>query len=100
MENKQIKGAVGPLLGVLGESPVHGDHPPDEVSAGKPTSAETGCLEEYGRAAKKSEAEKRKQKILESVAQHPEEGERNLPRKALEATGKKRETANRTESRI
>ena len=56
-------------MGVLGESPVYGDHPPDEVSAGNSTSAETGCLEVRGRAATKKEGEKRSQKFLESVAQ-------------------------------
>ena len=71
VEKKQFQGAIGPLLGVLGESPVYRDHPPDEVSAGKSTSAETGCLEERGRATRKREAEKRKEKFLESVAQGP-----------------------------
>ena len=88
VENKQIQGAVGPLLGVLGESPVHGDHPPDEVSAGKPTSAETGCLEECGRAAKKSEAEKRKQKFLESVAQGPRGGSKEFAKKGTKGNRK------------
>ena len=69
MENKQIKGAVGPLLGVLGESPVNGDHSPDEVPAGNPPSAGTGCLEASGRASGMYEGKKRSQKFLESVAQ-------------------------------
>ena len=88
MENKQIQGAVGPLLGVLGESPVHGDNPPDEVSAGKPTSAETGCLEVRGRATRKSEGEKRKQKFLESVAQGPRGEKEGFARKGTKGNRK------------
>ena len=88
VENKQVQGAEGPLLGVLGESPLHGDHPPDEVSAGNRTSAETGCLEERGRATKRKDEEKRKHRFLESVATGPRGEKEGSARKGYKGVRK------------
>ena len=87
-------------MGVLGESPVYGDHPPDEVSAGNLTSAETGCLEVHGRATRKREEEKRKQRFPSLRPKDPEERRRDLPGKAQKVSGNRREAANWTRYKI
>ena len=89
VEKIQFQGAVGPLLGDMGESPVHGDHPTDEALAKTLPSAQAGWLVERGRATRIMEGEKRNEKFLEIEAQGPKGGKRGFTKKGLK--GNRRE---------
>ena len=88
VEQRQFQGAIGPLLGDMGESPVHGDHPSDEASAKQATSkAEAGCPEVRGRAARDKGGGNRVKKTLGILVQGPEERIKGFAQRGAKGKG-------------